>query len=45
MRISLDFTKSLDQNASHYFEQAKIARKKAEGAKKALDDSNKKLAK
>jgi predicted ribosome quality control (RQC) complex YloA/Tae2 family protein len=45
MRITLDFTKSLEQNASHYFEQAKTAKKKAEGARKALEDSKKKLEK
>jgi len=44
MRISLDFTKSLEQNASDYFEQAKTAKKKAEGARKALAESVKKLS-
>ncbi|MEM2130892.1 MAG: NFACT RNA binding domain-containing protein [Candidatus Woesearchaeota archaeon] len=43
MRITLDLTKTIDQNASFYFEQAKIARKKAERAKIALEESKKKL--
>ncbi|MEM3374368.1 MAG: NFACT RNA binding domain-containing protein [Candidatus Woesearchaeota archaeon] len=43
MRITLDLTKTIDQNASHYFEQAKIERKKAERAKLALEETIKKL--
>jgi predicted ribosome quality control (RQC) complex YloA/Tae2 family protein len=43
MRLTLDITKSVEENASHYFELAKHARKKAEGAKDALEDTKKKL--
>lgn len=37
MRIILDSRKSIEQNAATYFERAKKARKKAEGAKKVLE--------
>ncbi len=43
MRIILDITKSVEQNAGAYYEKAKKARKKLEGAKKALAESQKKL--
>jgi predicted ribosome quality control (RQC) complex YloA/Tae2 family protein len=36
MRITLDTRKSLEQNASEYFERAKKAKKKLEGARKAV---------
>lgn len=36
MRIVLDVTKSVEENAQHYFEQAKRARRKAKGAEKAI---------
>jgi predicted ribosome quality control (RQC) complex YloA/Tae2 family protein len=36
MKITIDITKSVEQNAESYFEKAKHARKKLEGAKKAL---------
>jgi len=39
MRITLDTKKNVEQNASFYFEEAKKARKKLEGAKKALEKS------
>jgi predicted ribosome quality control (RQC) complex YloA/Tae2 family protein len=43
MRLTLDITKSVEENASHYFEMAKHARKKAEGAKEALEETKIKL--
>ncbi len=45
MRITIDFTKSLEQNASEYFNQAKKSKKKIEGAKKALSHTKIKLDK
>lgn len=36
MRITLDFRKTVEENAADFFEKAKKAKKKAEGAKKAL---------
>ncbi|MBU1976138.1 MAG: DUF814 domain-containing protein [Nanoarchaeota archaeon] len=44
MKISLFINKSVEENASNYFEQAKKARKKLKGAKKALEISQKKKA-
>ena len=44
MRLSLDIKKSLEENASHYFEQAKLSRKKAERTKAALEATKRKLA-
>ncbi len=44
MDLELDLTKSVDQNASHYYELAKKAKRKLEGAKKALTDNKRKLA-
>ncbi|MBN2421774.1 DUF814 domain-containing protein [Candidatus Woesearchaeota archaeon] len=44
MKISLDLTKSVEQNASVYFEKAKKAKKKIQGARKAMEESYKKLA-
>ncbi|PIN79649.1 hypothetical protein COV16_03095 [Candidatus Woesearchaeota archaeon CG10_big_fil_rev_8_21_14_0_10_34_8] len=45
MQISLNFTKSVTENAAIYFEKAKKAKKKKEGAEKALEISRKKLEK
>ncbi|MBT3721480.1 DUF814 domain-containing protein [archaeon] len=45
MRISLNYTKSVEQNASIYFEQAKKAKKQLEGATIALEKSHEKLEK
>jgi predicted ribosome quality control (RQC) complex YloA/Tae2 family protein len=45
MKIILDSKKSVEQNAQTYFEKAKQARKKLEGARKALDISRAKLEK
>ncbi|MCF7866095.1 NFACT RNA binding domain-containing protein [Candidatus Woesearchaeota archaeon] len=39
MDISLDINKNVDENASIYFDKSKKAKKKLEGAKKALDVS------
>ncbi len=43
MRISLDLEESVEKNAEKYFEKAKKARKKLEGAKEALEESKRKL--
>jgi predicted ribosome quality control (RQC) complex YloA/Tae2 family protein len=43
MQISLNFMKSVQENAAIYFEKAKKAKKKKEGAEKALIISKKKL--
>ena len=43
-KLILDLTKSIDENAAVYFEKAKKAKKKIEGAEKALDENIKKLA-
>lgn len=40
--VEIDLTKSLQENAAKYFDQAKKARKKLEGAEKALKDLQKK---
>lgn len=45
MKITLDLTKSVEENAAVYFEQAKKAKKKRIGAKEALEETKKKLAK
>ncbi|MBI2656266.1 DUF814 domain-containing protein [Candidatus Woesearchaeota archaeon] len=42
-KLTLDLTKSIDQNASAYFERAKKIKKKIEGAGKALNENLKKL--
>jgi len=42
-KLTLDLTKSIDQNASAYFERAKKIKKKIKGAEKALNDNLKKL--
>lgn len=43
MRLVLDLTKNIDENAAYYFERAKKVKKKIEGAEEALDASMKKL--
>ena len=43
MEIEFDLTKSVEENAGKYFEAAKKARRKLEGAKKALQETQKKL--
>ena len=45
MRIKLDTTKSLEQNAGIFFEKSKKAKKKLKGAKIALENTVKKLEK
>ena len=42
-RIELDIKKSLEENASSYFEKAKKAKKKIAGAEKALEKAREKL--
>lgn len=42
-RLVLDLTKSIDENAASYFERAKKAKRKIDGAEKALEDNLKKL--
>ncbi len=44
-RLTLDITKSIEENASLYYEKAKKMKKKGEGAKKAIDVHLKKLEK
>lgn len=44
-KINIDLTKSIEENASLYFEKAKKAKKKLEGAKEALAESEQKLLK
>ena len=43
MNIELNLTQSLEENAGHYFDAAKKAKKKLAGAEKALQESRKKL--
>ena len=45
MRITLDTRLTVEQNAERYFEKAKKARKKAEGARKMLASAEEKLSK
>lgn len=45
MKLTLNLTKSIDQNASIYFEKAKTSKKKLERAKFALEETKKKLNK
>lgn len=45
MEIEFDLNKSVDENAGDYFDLSKKAKKKLEGAKEALKDSEKKLVK
>ena len=44
MEIEFDLKKSVDENAGIYFNLAKKAKKKLEGASKAIKDSQKKLS-
>lgn len=43
MKLVLDLTKNIDENAAYYFERAKKVKKKIEGAEEALNASMKKL--
>lgn len=45
MEIKLDIRKSIDQNAAKYFDEAKKAKRKIEGARAALEKSKKQLEK
>jgi len=45
MEISLDINKSVNENASFYFEKSKKAKHKLEGARKAVEETKKKLEK
>jgi hypothetical protein len=45
MKVSLDITKSVEENANLYFEKSKKARQKIEGAKEALEHSKKEYEK
>ena len=45
MDIEIDFEKSLEENASSYFEKSKAAKKKLTGLKKAMIDLEKKSLK
>ena len=45
VRIKLDVRKTIDQNAAVYYEKAKKAKKKIEGAQKALEEARQKLIK
>lgn len=43
MRIKLDITKSVHENAAAYYEEAKEAREKAKGAEKAIGETKKEI--
>lgn len=43
MKVEIDFTKTIPQNAAFYYEKAKKAKKKIEGAERALKQTEKKL--
>lgn len=45
MRIKLDITKSVHENAAAYYEEAKEAREKAKGAEKAIGETKKEIEK
>ncbi|MGM5480695.1 MAG: NFACT RNA binding domain-containing protein [Nanobdellota archaeon] len=45
MKIAIDITKSVEENAAEYFEKSKKAKKKIEGAKRTLEEFKKKQAK
>ncbi len=45
MEILLDLTKSLEENAARYFEQAKKSKRKIVGATETVEDAKKRLAK
>ncbi len=44
-KLTIDITKSIEENASLYYEKAKKMKKKAEGAKKALEENLRKVKK
>ena len=44
MKVSLNPRKSVEENAAEYFERSKKAKRKIEGAKKALEETRKKLS-
>jgi len=44
-RITLDINKSIEQNASLYYDKAKKIKKKIQGAKEALEETKRKLKK
>jgi len=44
-KLTLDITKSIEENASLYYEKAKKIKKKIEGAKKALEENLRRLEK
>ncbi|MBW3013337.1 DUF814 domain-containing protein [Candidatus Woesearchaeota archaeon] len=44
VRVKLDLRKTVEQNAAVYYEKAKKAKKKIEGAQRALEDARNKLA-
>jgi predicted ribosome quality control (RQC) complex YloA/Tae2 family protein len=44
MEIELDFSKSLEENAAHYFEESKKAKKKLKGLLPAIEETEKKIA-
>jgi predicted ribosome quality control (RQC) complex YloA/Tae2 family protein len=43
MKIRIDTTKSIEENANYYYEKSKKARKKLEGLKKAIEITKKKI--
>ena len=45
MEIEIDLNQSVEENAGTYYNLAKKAKKKLEGARKALADTNKRLEK
>jgi len=45
MKIELDYEKSAEENAAHYFEQSKLARKKVAGLKTAIKEITEKRKK
>ena len=45
MKIVIDTTKSIEENATRYYDKSKKAKRKFEGLKKAIDVSKKKIAK
>ena len=45
MELEIELTKSVEENAAHYFELSKKAKKKMLGAQRALEETKKKLAK
>lgn len=45
MKFSLDLKKSVEENASYYFDKSKKLKKKAQGAKKAIEETKNKIKK